>query len=107
MKKRGKHFIEIVIVPYIVPISLRGRYYYRSGSTKQELTGASLNEFLFKKSGKTWDEIIETDATFKDIDEKTVSSFLREAQSSGRLPESKELTIQSCWKNHDLLKMDN
>lgn len=48
----GKHFIEIITHPYSVPISLRGRYYFRSGSTKQELTGVSLNEFLLKKSGK-------------------------------------------------------
>ena len=34
------NFIEIITIPYSVPISLRGRYYYRSGSTKQELTGA-------------------------------------------------------------------
>ena len=25
-----KHFIEIIVQPYSVPISLRGRYYYRS-----------------------------------------------------------------------------
>jgi ATP-dependent DNA helicase RecG len=92
-EENGKYFIEIVTVPYTVPISLRGRYYYRSGSTKQELTGASLNDFLLKKSGKTWDEAIEPDATFDDIDEKTVNSFLKEAQSSGRLPESNSLTI--------------
>ena len=48
----SKHFIEIVVLPYSVPISLRGRYYYRSGSVKQELTGASLNEFLLKRTGK-------------------------------------------------------
>ena len=48
----GKHFIEIVTHPYSVPISLRDRYYYRSGSTKQELTGASLNEFLLKNRAK-------------------------------------------------------
>ena len=51
--ENGNHFIEIVVPPYLVPISLRGRYYYRSGSTKQELSGASLNEFLLEKSGKT------------------------------------------------------
>ena len=28
--------IEIVVLPYSVPISLRGRYYYRRGSVKQE-----------------------------------------------------------------------
>ncbi|WP_417363071.1 helix-turn-helix domain-containing protein [Galbibacter sp.] len=57
-EESDKYFIEIFTHPYSVPISLRGRYYYRSGSTKQELTGTSLNEFLLKKSGKTWDEVI-------------------------------------------------
>jgi hypothetical protein len=38
---------------------------------KQELTGASLNEILLKKSGKTWDDVIESRANFDDIDEKT------------------------------------
>src|SRR5690554_925740 len=84
-EESGKYFIEIVTLPYSVPISLRGRYYYRSGSTKQELTGASLNEFLLKKSGKTWDEVIESDATFDDIDEKAVATFIQEAEFSGRL----------------------
>ena len=37
-EETGKYFIEIVTRPYSVPISLRGRYYYRSGSTKQELS---------------------------------------------------------------------
>jgi len=56
---------------------LRGRYYYRSGSTKQELIGASLNEFLLKKSGKTWDDVIEPRATFDDVYESTFSAFLK------------------------------
>lgn len=43
----------------------------RSGSVKQEPTGASLNEFLLKRAGHTWDDVIETRATFDDIDEKT------------------------------------
>ena len=30
-KENGNHFIEIITPPYSVPISLRGRYYYRSG----------------------------------------------------------------------------
>ena len=58
-----KHFIEIRMIPYSVPISLRGRYYYRSGSTKQELTGASLNEFEMK-SCKTWDDVYRTKSYF-------------------------------------------
>lgn len=87
-EENGNYFIEIITQPYSVPISVRGRYYYRSGSTKQELTGASLNEFLLKKSGKTWDDIIEQRATFNDIDEKAVKTFLVASENAGRLPEN-------------------
>jgi ATP-dependent DNA helicase RecG len=87
LEEAGKHFIEIIVQPYSVPISLRGRYYYRSGSVKQELTGAALNEFLLKRAGHTWDDVIETRATFDDIDERTVKIFLRKAEEAGRLPD--------------------
>ena len=97
-EEEGKHYIEIILVPYSVPISLRGRYYYRSGSTKQELTGASLNEFLLKKSGKTWDDVIEPRASFEDINEKTVSIFLQASEKAGRLPENEGLTIPELFE---------
>ena len=87
-EKAGKHFIEIITHPYSVPISLRGRYYYRSGSTKQELTGAALSEFLLRKSGKTWDDVIEPRASFDDINEDTVETFLKASKVAGRLPEN-------------------
>lgn len=83
-----KFFIEIIVTPSSVAISLRGRYYFRSGSTKQELTGIALNEFLLKKSGKTWDDMLETRATISDIDEKSIQLFLEAAKKSGRLPDT-------------------
>ena len=97
-EEEGKYFIEIVTHPYSVPISVRGRYYYRSGSTKQELTGAALNEFLLKKSGKTWDDVIEARATFDDIDEKTVKIFLAASQNTGRLPENDGLDLRELFE---------
>lgn len=87
MQEKDKHFIEIVVQPYSVPISLRGRYYYRSGSVKQELTGAALNEFLLRRAGHTWDDVIESRASFDDIDDKTIRIFLRKAEEAGRLPD--------------------
>ena len=97
-EEAGMHFIEIVTHPYSVPISLRGRYYYRSGSTKQELTGASLNEFLLKKSGKTWDDVVEPRASFDDIDEKTVIIFLKASENAGRLPENEGLALPGLFE---------
>ena len=49
--KEGKKYISIKVNPYSVAVSLRGRYYYRTGSTKMELSGIELNEFLLKKAG--------------------------------------------------------
>ncbi|MDR0606278.1 MAG: putative DNA binding domain-containing protein, partial [Bacteroidales bacterium] len=92
LQEDSKHFIEIIVQPYSVPISLRGRYYYRSGSVKQELTGVALNEFLLKRAGQTWDNAIEEDATFDDIDEATIKKYLRKAEEAGRLPDIDVLT---------------
>jgi len=94
----GKYYIEIVVPPYSVPISLRGRYYYRSGSTKQELTGAALNDFLLRKSGKTWDDVIEPRAGFGDIDEKTVATFLKASEKAGRLPANESLALPELFE---------
>lgn len=57
-EKDSKKYISIQIDPYSVPVSLRGRFYYRSGSSKMELTGVELNKFLIRKTGKTWDDMI-------------------------------------------------
>jgi ATP-dependent DNA helicase RecG len=82
-----KQYIEIIVQPYSVPISLRGRYYYRSGTVKQELSGASLNEFLLTRTGRTWDDVIESRASFDDIDDRSIKIFLRKAEEAGRLPD--------------------
>jgi ATP-dependent DNA helicase RecG len=103
-EEQGKYFIEIITLPYSVPISLRGRYYYRSGSTKQELTGASLNEFLLKKSGKTWDDVIEPRATFDDIDERTIRIYLAASENAGRLPENVGLGLPELFEKLRLLE---
>jgi ATP-dependent DNA helicase RecG len=99
-----KHFIEIIVQPYSVPISLRGRYYYRSGSVKQELTGTSLNEFLLKRAGQTWDDVIDTRASFDDIDERTIKIFLRKAEEAGRLPDMDGLSTPELLEKLRLTK---
>ncbi len=90
--ENGKQYIEIIVNPHEVPISYKGKYHYRSGSTKQELKGAGLNEFLLKKVGKTWEEALEPQATFDDILEEAVKEFQYEAHQSQRYPIIKEET---------------
>ena len=104
LQEDDKLYIEIVVLPYSVPISLRGRYYYRSGSVKQELTGAALNEFLLKRAGHTWDDVVEEDASFDDIDEATIKKYLRKAEEAGRLPDVDGLSTSELLEKHHLMK---
>jgi len=92
VKDKSKYFIEIIVSAYTVAISLRGRYYIRTGSTTSELTGNSLNDFLLKKSGKTWDDVIEDRTSMNDIDEGTVSRFIKISEKTNRLPDVTGLT---------------
>lgn len=88
LEEGDQKYIEIRVHPYSVPVSLRGRYYYRSGSVKTELTGVELNEFLLKKAGKTWDDVVEEAATLDDIDEKSLAAFIEAGREKGRMPET-------------------
>lgn len=46
LDKNGKEYIEIDVPPYPIGISCKGVYYYRSGSTRQILTGPALEALL-------------------------------------------------------------
>lgn len=37
-----EEYLEIIVEPYPYPVSYKGQYRYRSGSTKHELNGAAL-----------------------------------------------------------------
>lgn len=84
----GLDYIEVVIEPSNVAISYKGKYYYRSGSTMQELNGVSLQQFLLKKMGRSWDDITNERATLGDIDRKAIDYFLKKGIEAQRIPES-------------------
>jgi ATP-dependent DNA helicase RecG len=79
-------YIEIITKSYSNAISYNGKYYLRVGSTNQELTGIKLTEFLLKKAGRTWDDVIEPNAILDDINQETIDAFKAMVKSSGRLP---------------------
>jgi ATP-dependent DNA helicase RecG len=87
-----RSFIEIITHPYTNPISYRGKFYVRSGSTTHELNGAELTDFLLAKSGKTWDEIIVDNASITDIDPDSIQKLITDSNEKGRLPETDDLS---------------
>ncbi len=78
-------YLEIVVEPYPFPISLRGKYYYRSGSTLQELKGAALSKFLLQRQGKKWDGVPVPSVTAANLKNDTFEFFRKKAAKSKRL----------------------
>lgn len=87
LKREGLDVVRVRVNAYSVPISFRGVYHYRSGATKQELSGVALQDFLFRKTGLSWDDAVCEGAKMKEIDERAIRYFLRHAIESGRMPE--------------------
>lgn len=81
----GREYIEIVVKPSEMPVSYKGIYHYRSGSTKQELKGIALQQFILKKMGREWDDIPLEHATLDDIDRKAIDYFLSCGISAQRI----------------------
>jgi ATP-dependent DNA helicase RecG len=81
----GLDWLDIVVDPYPSPVSYRGEYHLRSGSTKQELRGAALDRFLLRKLGRHWDGVPLPHLTISDLDPRAIQSFRRLAARSGRL----------------------
>jgi ATP-dependent DNA helicase RecG len=103
-QKEGKYFIEIDVPVSKTPISYHGVYHYRSGSTKQELKGDALNQFLVKKLGISWEQRPMAQATLEDIDENAIQSFIKKALNKQRISESaRTADTLTILKNLDLI----
>lgn len=103
-KENEKYYIEIDIPVSAVPISYHGTFHYRSGSTKQELKGNALNQFLLKKMNISLERQPIPEASIKDIDEDAVRNFIRKAVSMHRISEgAANADILTILKNLNLV----
>lgn len=103
----GLEYIEVVIEPSNVPISYRGKYYYRSGSTMQEMNGPALQNFVIKKMGRSWDDVPNDRATINDIDRNAIDYFLKKGIEAERISEDeKESSTEDVLKSLHLMNAD-
>ena len=84
----GKDYLEIAVPAYPSPISYKGHYYLRSGSTNQELKGAALDRFLLGKLGRHWDDIPVPGVTVDELDPAAFKLFRDAGARSGRVDEA-------------------
>jgi len=57
LREGPPEYIEIDVPRYPVPISSKGVYYIRSGSTNQRLSGVDLESFIMRRRGVSWDTL--------------------------------------------------
>lgn len=99
LKKDGKDYLEIKVKPSSFPISYHGEFHYRSGATKQQLTGIALSEFIMQKTGFRWEDVTVDNITVDDLDNESFKIFRREALRKKRMTEA-ELNVS----NEELLQ---
>lgn len=88
----AKEYLEISVTPSSYPVNYKGEYHYRSGSTKQLLKGAALTQFLFERTGLTWDSVPMEKLDMKDFWHDSFALFRNQALLSKRMDE-KDLQI--------------
>jgi ATP-dependent DNA helicase RecG len=81
----GLEWLELRVEAYPSPVSYRGEYFVRSGSTNQMLKGAALDRFLLRKYGRTWDSVPLPGLSSEDLDPDTLAHFRKQAAKSERL----------------------
>jgi ATP-dependent DNA helicase RecG len=103
-KEGNKYYLAIFVNPSPSPIAFKGRYYIRSGSTVQELSGNDLQHFILKKLGKSYDELPIESATINDIDALSVRKFIKMAIKINRLSvDAEEDELQTVLFNLKLI----
>ena len=102
-----KEYVSITVQPSMLPISYHGKYYFRSGSTLQELTGIAAQDFIMKKMGISWDSQIVEGATLDDIDPEAVKYFVESGIDNRKLkPETRKDSIEKVLSEIDVITLD-
>lgn len=85
LTEKALDYLEIEVEPHPFPVSYRGQYFIRSGSTKQELKGSALDHFLLRKHGRRWDGVPTPGVSLSELDGRVIEAFRKRAAKSKRL----------------------
>ena len=106
-KQDDMEYVSVKVDAVDQPISFKGKYYYRSGSTLQELNGLALQNFLLRKLGRSWDAFVCEHATLDEIDRSAVDFFLKSAITAGRMQgDTLYDSTEKVLRNLDLMTED-
>jgi ATP-dependent DNA helicase RecG len=100
-----KNILAIQIYPSSrVPVSIRGRFFRRSGRTNQRMSHEEIMQRMAANTGLSWDAFIETGATLNDLDSDLIKRFIQAANKLGRRPAPKQTSEQEFLRKLDLIQ---
>lgn len=105
-KSKEKEYIEVRIKQSDSPVSFRGKFYVRSGSTNQELRNNELQSFLLTKSNTSWDAVLEDANSNKDLNSETID-FFKSRAGTKQLPAAKENDVDQLLNKLHLTSKGN
>ena len=98
----GQSVLHITVAPAGMPVSCRGRYLTRVGSTNRDMSPEQWSRRALAQTGQTWDRLL-SDWRIADVDEELVRRFVRLARP--RLPQANdEDDIERILQNLELAR---
>lgn len=93
-------YVSIEVPAYHYLVSYEGKYYKRTGSTTQELSGRELEDVLLKRRNKSWDELSLPGVSIDELSEHAFEVFRkkcldRQPDNRGILHDSREVILRN------------
>jgi len=87
-----------------IPVSVRGRFYRRSGKTKQRMSHEEIMQRITASTGLSWDAQIEPGTSLTDLDSNLIDQFIQTTNELGRRPIPEQATREEFLRKLTLLK---
>lgn len=89
------------------PISVRGRYFRRTGRTNQRMSHEEIMQRMVASTGLSWDAFIEPAATLDDLDPNLIIRFTETVKKLGRRPIPEQSSGYEFLRKLELIKDEN
>lgn len=86
------------------PVSVRGRYWKRSGRTNQRMSHEEIMQRMANANGFSWDAFPMVGMTIDDLDNELLDRFVRVVKEKKRIPAPDGVTIEELLHKCELMK---
>lgn len=88
------------------PISVRGRYFRRTGRTNQRMSHEEIMQRMVSNMGLSWDAFLEPKATLDDLDPNIIQLFIESVKKLGRRPIPDKSSKYDLLRKMELIQND-